>query len=69
MKFCVVKFSNGEEHDHKTPFDGLEEDEEIIVELLTDGVLGLSRAKFVKYIDKPSTPIEDLHSVVGRWLK
>ena len=51
MKFCLVKFSNKEELCYKTSFDGLENDEDIVVEKLVDGIPQLWRAKFIKYLN------------------
>lgn len=38
MKHCIVKFkSTGEKNHYKISFDGLEVDEEVVVELAIDG--------------------------------
>lgn len=68
MKHCIIRFKDGKEEQYKTSFEGLEKGEEVVVELLVDGYIGMSRAEFVKYINKTDLPSKKLHSVVGRWL-
>lgn len=67
-RLCTIKFSSGEEVIYRTNFDDLVEGEEVVVEIIKDNMLGLSRANFVNYLDIGDLEYDAELSVVGRWL-
>lgn len=57
------------EKEHTLSFEGIEEGDPVIVKIIKDEYPAMQRAKFIKYIDEPTSPIEESQIVVGRWLE